>query len=73
MGARRKNLHYFVLLLLIALWPTAHLYAAQSPQKTAKPNTVKVRISQSAVSARSTTDSASTGARASHTSISTGK
>ena len=54
MGARRKNLHYFVLLLLIALWPTAHLYAAQSPQKTAKPNTVKVRISQSAVSARST-------------------
>jgi ABC-type nitrate/sulfonate/bicarbonate transport system substrate-binding protein len=54
MGARRKNLHYFVLLLLIALWPTPHLYAAQSPQKTAKPNTVKVRISQSAVSARST-------------------
>lgn len=54
MGARRKNLHSFVLLLLIALWPMPRLYAAQSPQKTAKPNTVKVRISQSAVSARST-------------------
>lgn len=54
MGARRKNLHYFILLLLIALWPTPRLYAAQSPQKTAKSNTVKVRISQSAVSARST-------------------
>ena len=52
--ARRHILGYLVLLLLTAFGPTPRLDAAQSLQKSAKPDNVKVRISQSAVSARST-------------------
>ena len=48
MGAHRKTLGYLIWLFVIALWPTLS-HAAQTVQKN-----VKVRISQSAVSARST-------------------
>lgn len=50
----RKHLVYFVLLSMIVLCQYPCLYAAQAPQKSAKANAAKARISQSAVSARST-------------------
>ena len=48
-----KHAHHR-LLLLLALCFCQSLYAAQTPQKSGKPAAPKVRISQSAVSARST-------------------